>query len=180
MNPASTERNKNFLGAKSGSTSGSRWFKPVLLKIKRQAQSCYQSYRCQVSPLDLFSFSCFLFQSLLLRSPPLSLNSIMNCIQSVVLQPRGLYFHIDGFWEAGKLDATVLIFFFLWQYCGQRIKSRGPKETSDLKPCRHICQSLVMNYVQRQQTTIMEAAGGGGEFDMQVWKHNTDTSSILH
>lgn len=44
--------------------------------------------------------------------PPLSLNSIMNCIQSVVLQPRGLHFHIDGFWKAGKLDATVVIFFF--------------------------------------------------------------------
>lgn len=92
-----------------GGGSGRWWFKPPPLKRKRQEQSHYQSYRRQVP----FSFSCFLFQSPLLHPPPLSLHSIMNCIQCVVLQPRGLHFHIDGLW--GKLGNWILLswFFFL-------------------------------------------------------------------
>lgn len=133
---------------------------------------------CLLSPLFLFfSFRVQSFSPL--HFPITSPANIMNRIQCVVPRLRGLHFHIDGFLgEAGKLDATVLIYLFFfprlaiaWAEVGGELNPTTQKKPFYLKPRSRICRSSsLMNYVRGWEAAIIGAGGGGDGGGGLGWK----------
>lgn len=117
----------------------------------------------------------------------------MNCIQYVVLQLRGLHFHIDGFfWGAGKLDAIVLLFFFLLGMVGADVVenyTRRPNR-SLLSKALHMHLSELNAYElctdvgDNSTVTGADREGVGRETetdrDTQVWMRQTATRTGMH
>lgn len=138
---------------------------------------------CLLSPLFLFfSFRVQSFSPL--HFPITSPANIMNRIQCVVPRLRGLHFHIDGFLgEAGKLDATVLIYLFFfpplraiaWAEVGGELNPTTQKKPFYLKPRRRICRSSsLMNYVRGWEAAII-GAGRRPRFGVEGERKRSDT-----